>query len=74
MPYFVMKLQAFTLPEPLAEFAAFNAASSHAKALRAALPPGDDRVRIKVAFAPDLQAAQDLLCQVRDARPEGDDE
>ncbi len=73
MPYYVMKLQAFTLPEPLAEFAAFSAASSHAKALRAALTPGHE-ARIKVAFAPDLQAAQDLLCQVRDARPGGDDD
>lgn len=73
MPYYVLKLQPFTPPELLAEFARFSAASGHAKALRAALPP-DDGVRIKVAFAEDLQAAQDLLCQVRDPPPGGDDE
>lgn len=74
MPYYVFKLQAFTLPEPLAEFAVFSAASQHAKALRAALRQGDDSVRIKVAFAADAQAAQDLLCQLRERSPTpGDD-
>ncbi len=71
MPYFVFHVKPFAQIEKLAEFAAFREAASHAKALRAAQPgaPG----RIKVMFADNQQLAEDLLCQVRDPGPTGDD-
>jgi len=72
MPYFVFKVRPFTLPEKLAEFAAFAEASSHAKSLRAA-QAGGDPVRIKVMFAENQQQAEDLLCEIREPRPAGDD-
>lgn len=72
MPYYVYRVLPFAQLEKLAEFAAFSDASSHAKALRAAGggPPGG---KIKVMFADNPEQAEDLLCQVRDPGPSGDE-
>ena len=72
MPYYVFAVRPFAQLERLAEFDRFPAASARAKSLRAAQPP-DDRTRIRVIFAADTMAAEDLLLQVRDA-PSGADE
>ncbi|MBT9598439.1 MAG: hypothetical protein IV094_20820 [Vitreoscilla sp.] len=72
MPYFVFSILPFAQIEKLAEFTAYREASAHAKALRAAgatPPPG----KIKVMFADNQQLAEDLLCQIRDPGPSGDD-
>jgi hypothetical protein len=72
MPYYVYAVKPFAQLERLAEFAAFKDASAHAKTLRAA-QASDDKSRIKVMFADSPLAAEDLLLQVRDAGPSGDD-
>ena len=71
MPYFVYRVKPFAQLEKLAEFAEFPAASAHAKALRAQLTGAD--IRIRIMFAEHQQQAEDLLCEIRDARPAGDD-
>lgn len=72
MPYHVIAVRPFAQLDALAEFEAFKEASAHAKALRAAQPAGDN-TRIKVVFAADALAAQDLLLQVREAAATGDE-
>jgi hypothetical protein len=72
MPYYVFAVRPFAQLERLAEFDAFKVASVHAKALRAAQPTGDT-ARIKVMFADNALAAEDLLLQVREAAPTGDE-
>lgn len=72
MPYFVFSVRPFAQIEKLAEFAAFKAASGHAKSLRSAQAAGD-KAKIKVMFADNQQLAEDLLCQVREVGPSGDD-
>ncbi|MDH4060264.1 MAG: hypothetical protein OEU94_05570 [Aquincola sp.] len=72
MPYFVFRVLPFAQIEKLAEFAAFRDASAHAKAQRASgdQPPG---AKVKVMFADNQALAEDLLCQIRDPGPSGDD-
>jgi len=72
MPYYVYRVMPFAQLEKLAEFAAFGAASTHAKALRAVgdLPAG---AKVKVMFADNPTQAEDLLCQIREPGPAGDD-
>lgn len=72
MPYFVFDIRAFGQFEMVAEFAAFKDASAHAKALRAARRASPD-TRIKVMFGATQQVAEDLLVQVREPGPTGDD-
>lgn len=72
MPYYVYAVKPLAQLEELAQFDAFSQASSHAKALRAAQSAGP-HARIKVIFAESPLAAEDLLLQVRDAPPDGDD-
>jgi len=72
MPYYVFRLQPFAQPELLAEFAAFAQASAHAKSMRAATAPAPG-IAIKVMFADTAQQGQDLLLQVRERGPSGDD-
>ncbi|MDP1900603.1 MAG: hypothetical protein Q8K96_09135 [Rubrivivax sp.] len=72
MPYYVFAVKPFAQLEMLAEFSAFKEASTHAKALRSAQPAGD-AARIKVMFADSPLAAEDLLLQVRQAAPTGDE-
>lgn len=72
MPYYVFAVKPFAPLDKLAEFDTFSAASKQAKALRAAQPAGVP-TRIKVMFADTQIAAEDLLLQVREAGPTGDD-
>jgi hypothetical protein len=72
MPYYVFAVKPFAQLEKLAEFDAFKDASVHAKALRVA-PSADPKTRIKVMFADNPLAAEDLLLQVREAGPSGDE-
>jgi hypothetical protein len=71
MPYFVFQVKPFAQLEKLGEFAAFREASRQAKALRAAQAgaPG----RIQVMFADNERLAEDLLCQIREPGPAGDE-
>lgn len=72
MPYFVFSVRPFAQIEKLAEFAAFKEASTHAKSLRATQAVAAD-ARVKVMFADNERLAEDLLCQLREAGPTGDD-
>jgi len=72
MPYYIYRVAAFAQIEKLAEFDAFKPASAHAKALRAA-PGTAPQNKIKLMFADTEQAAEDLLCQVREPGPLGDE-
>jgi hypothetical protein len=72
MPYYVFAVKPFAQLECLADFEAFKEASLHAKAMRAAQAAGEP-VRVRIMFAADARAAEDLLLQVRDAGPAGDD-
>jgi hypothetical protein len=72
VPYYIYRVLPYAQLEKLAEFDAFVLASTHAKALRAAerdAPAG----KVKVMFADNEQIAEDLLCQIRDPGPSGDD-
>ena len=72
MPYYIYRVKPFAQLEKLATFDAFGEASARAKTLRAtqsAEAPG----KIKMIFADDELQAEDLLCQVRDAPPRGDE-
>ena len=72
MPYYVFAVKPLGLLQKLGEFAAFQEASAYAKALRAA-QPADAVVRVKVMFADNQLTAEDLLSQVREAGPTGDE-
>lgn len=72
MPYYVYAVKPYAQLERLAEFPAFKEASAHAKALRAGQRAGL-AARIKVMFADNPTAAEDLMLQVREAPPDGDD-
>lgn len=69
MPYYIYAVRPMAQLEKLAEFATFKEASTQAKALRAEGPAA----RIKVMFADNPLAAEDLMLQVREAPPDGDD-
>lgn len=76
MPYFVYAVRPFAQLERLGEHAAFRDASAMAKALRAerasagSTPAGE---QIRVMFAETAEAAEDLLLQVREPPPPGDE-
>jgi len=72
MPYFIYRVGPFAQLEKLAEFDAFKPASTHAKALRTATDH-PAQARIKLMFADTEQRAEELLCQVREPGPAGDD-
>ena len=72
MPYYVYAVRPFAQLEQLGEHAAYAAASAQAKTLRAALQP-DSATRLRVMFADNALAAEDLLLAVRDPRPTGED-
>lgn len=72
MPYYLYRVLPLAQLEKLDQFDTFKLASARAKALRAA--QGDaPQGKIKVMFADNEQQAEDLLCQVRDPGPSGDD-
>ncbi len=72
MPYYIYLVKPFAQLEKLAAFDAFAEASANAKSLRAAQNAGTQG-KIKVIFAENELQAEDLLCQVRDAPPRGDE-
>jgi len=72
MPYYVYAVRPFAQLEQLAEFAAFKDASAQAKALRAQ-QVADDRASIRVMFAATALEAEDLLLQIREPRPAGEE-
>jgi hypothetical protein len=71
MPYFLYRVQPFAQLQPLGEFATFPEASREAQAGRAAGPAQEKR-RVRVIFAENALAAEDLLLQVREPQPGGD--
>lgn len=72
MPYYLYRLKPFAILEKLAAHDAFASASAEAKRLRAALPPGTPD-KVKVIFADNELQAEDLLCQVREPLPPGEE-
>ena len=72
MAYFVYAVRPFAQLEQLAEFDVFAAASAHAKQLRATQAP-EPGLRIRVIFAETALAAEDLLLQIRQPGPSGDE-
>ena len=72
MPYFIYRVQGFGQLQPLGQCASFPEASRQARELRAAQPELPPR-RVRVIFAENALAAEDLLLQVREAPPDGDD-
>ena len=72
MSYYIYLIKPFSQLDKLAEFATYNDASAHAKALRAQ-QSADTPGKIKIMFADNELQAEDLLCQVRTAPPKGDD-
>lgn len=73
MPYFLYRVQPFAQLEALGQYATFPEASQQAKALRAA-EPGQPQRRVRVIFADNALQAEDLLLQVRERPPGGDDD
>ncbi len=72
MPYYIYRVAPMAQLHKLAEFDAFKPASVHAKTLRAE-PGGAAQDKIKVIFASTEQQAEELLCQVREPGPLGDE-
>ncbi|MCU0964081.1 MAG: hypothetical protein MUF08_03255 [Burkholderiaceae bacterium] len=72
MPYYVYRVGPFAQLLKLAQFDAFRPALAHAKALRA-VPDQPAQTRIKIMFAASETLAEELLCQVREAGPSGDE-
>ncbi|MBK7529798.1 hypothetical protein [Piscinibacter sp.] len=72
MPYYLYRVMPLGVQKKLNQFERFREASAEAKALRAADPPGTPG-RVKVMFADNELQAEDLLGQVREAGPSGDD-
>jgi hypothetical protein len=72
MPYYLYRVMPLGVVRKLSEFDSFPAASAAAKAQRAADPPGTPG-RVKLMFAEHEGQAEDLLCQVREPGPSGDD-
>jgi hypothetical protein len=72
VPYYIYLVKPFAQLEKLAEFGAFSQASTRAKALRAA-QEAHEPGKVKVIFADTELQAEDLLLQVRDAGPSGEE-
>lgn len=72
MPYYIYRVKPFAQLEKLDEHPAFAPASAHAKTLRAELEAGS-KDKVKVIFAENELQAEDLLCQVREPGPTGED-
>jgi hypothetical protein len=73
MPYYIYRVRPFAQLTKLAEFAAFTDALQHAKALRTADAGNATAGKVKVMFAETPTQAEDLLCQIREPGPSGDD-
>ena len=72
MPYYIYRVMPLGMVHKLSQFDGFREASAQAKRLRAADPPGAPG-KVKVMFADNELQAEDLLSQVREAGPTGDD-
>lgn len=72
MPYYIYRVKPFAQLEKLAEHSAFAQASTQAKSLRGGQEAGTPG-KIKVIFADTELQAEDLLLQVRDPGPSGDE-
>jgi len=72
VPYYIYLVKPFAQLEKLAEFGAFSQASTRAKALRAEQEAHAEG-KVKVIFADTELQAEDLLLQVRDPAPTGDE-
>lgn len=72
MPYYVYTVRPFAQLQQLAQFDAFAPASAHAKQLRAS-QPSEPGARVRVIFADNPTAAEDLLLQIRQPGPSGDE-
>jgi hypothetical protein len=72
VPYYIYRVKSFAGLEKLAEHGAFAPASAQAKILRSGLD-ANTRDKIKVIFADNELMAEDLLCQVREAGPPGEE-
>lgn len=72
MPYYIYRIRPFGQLDQLEEHGAFAAASGQAKTLRAAQPT-DSPGKIKVIFAENPWQAEELLCQVREPGPSGEE-
>ncbi|MDH5206547.1 MAG: hypothetical protein OEY75_05925 [Hylemonella sp.] len=72
MPYYIYRVKPLAGLRKLTEHDAFAPASAEAKQLRAGLE-ADSRDKIKVIFADNELMAEDLLSQVREPRPAGDE-
>jgi len=73
MPYYLYRIQAFGVLHKLDQFERFAEASARAKALRAAEAAGTPPGKVKLMFADNELQAEDLLSQVREAGPSGDE-
>lgn len=73
MPYYVYAVRPFAQLERLGEHAAFRDASAMAKALRAERREQGAGELIRVMFAENALAAEDLLLQTREPPPPGDE-
>lgn len=72
MPYYIYRIKPLGVLQKLDQFERFAEASARAKALRAEDAPGTPG-KVKVMFAENELHAEDLLSQVREAGPSGDD-
>lgn len=72
MPYYLFAIRPSAPLHRLADFDSFGDASAQAKALRGELLAGDP-ARIKLIFADNALAAEELLLQVREPGPAGDE-
>ncbi len=73
MPYYIYRIQALGVLQKIEQHERFAEASARAKALRATDAPGAAAGKVKVMFAENELQAEDLLGQVREAGPAGDD-
>ncbi len=72
MPYFIYRIKPFNIFEKLTTFDTFKEASTQAKEMRLK----EDKAsleKIKVIFADNELHAEDLMSQVREPGPKGDD-
>ena len=72
MPYFVYAVRPFAQIEQQGEHASFKDAAAQARALRAQQAPSA-QLAVKVMFAETALQAEDLLLQVRERRPSGEE-
>lgn len=73
MPYYVYAVHPFAQLQQQGEHAVYKDASAQAKTLRAAQVEGERKPQIRVMFAASALEAEDLLLQIREPRPAGEE-